>query len=77
MSHVWGRGEVLVGSWWENLRERDPLQELGIGGKIMLKWFFKKSGGWIDLSWGRGERLVHVIAVKNLQLLYNGSFLAS
>jgi hypothetical protein len=32
-----GKGEVHTGKWWENLRERDHLQELGINGKIILK----------------------------------------
>ena len=40
-----GREEVRAGSWWGNFRDRDHLQEHGIVGKIMLKWFLKKSGG--------------------------------
>jgi len=38
----------LVASWvrrkvgWENLRERDHLQYLGMVGGIILRWIFKK-----------------------------------
>jgi hypothetical protein len=28
--------------WWENLKERHHLQDLGIDGRILLKQIFKK-----------------------------------
>jgi len=31
-----GRGEVYAGLWWGNLRERDHLEDLGVGGRIIL-----------------------------------------
>jgi hypothetical protein len=43
-------GEVLAGVWWENLRERDHLDDLGLDERIILKWIFKKCMGWIDLT---------------------------
>jgi hypothetical protein len=37
-----GRGEVHTGFWWGNVSERDPLEDPGIDGKIILKWIFEK-----------------------------------
>jgi len=37
-----GRGEVYTGFWWGNLRERDNLEDLGIDGRIILRWIFRK-----------------------------------
>jgi hypothetical protein len=34
--------EVRTRFWWGNLRERDPLEERGVDGRIILKWLFKK-----------------------------------
>jgi len=28
--------------WWGILREREPLEDLGIGGRIILKCIFKR-----------------------------------
>jgi hypothetical protein len=35
-------GEVHTGFWWRDLRERDHLEDLGVDGRIILKWIFKK-----------------------------------
>jgi len=37
-------GEVCVGLWWGNLRERDRLEDPSIDGRIILKWIFRKCG---------------------------------
>ena len=28
--------------WWGNMRERDHLKDLGVDGRIILKWTFVK-----------------------------------
>jgi hypothetical protein len=39
------REEVYTGFWWENLRERDHLEDPGVGGRIILKRIFMKWNG--------------------------------
>jgi hypothetical protein len=40
--HVWEKEKVDARFWWGNLRERDHFEDVGIDGKIILKWTFKK-----------------------------------
>jgi hypothetical protein len=44
-------GDVHTGFWWGNLKEKDNLATLGLGGGIILKWIFKKCDGeaWAGL----------------------------
>jgi hypothetical protein len=37
-----GAGEVFTGVWLGDLRERDRLEDLGVEGRTILKWIFKK-----------------------------------
>jgi hypothetical protein len=34
-----------TGFWWGNLREKDRLGDPGIGGRIILRWIFRKWEG--------------------------------
>jgi hypothetical protein len=36
-SHYTGKVEVYTEFWWGNLRERDPLEDPGVGGRIILR----------------------------------------
>jgi len=42
MSAYGGRGEAYTGFWWGNLREIDHLGDLGVDGRIILRWIFRK-----------------------------------
>jgi len=36
---------VHLGFWWGNVRERDHLEDPGVGGRLILKLMFKKWDG--------------------------------
>jgi hypothetical protein len=44
------RGEVEIGFWWENLRKGDHLEDPRVGGRIILRWIFRK---WTGSIWLR------------------------
>ena len=50
---MYGEGEVHTGFGWENLRERDHLEDPRVDGKTILRWIFKKwdVGTWTGLIW--------------------------
>jgi hypothetical protein len=48
MQPVWGRAYLHTGFLWGNPRERDNLEDLGIDGRLILKWIFKKQDGGMD-----------------------------
>ena len=37
--------DVHAGFWWGNLKEGDHIEDLGIDGRMMLKWILKKQKG--------------------------------
>jgi len=39
--------------WWGNLNERDHLGDLGVDGRIILRWIFRTwdFGVWTGSSW--------------------------
>jgi len=52
---TYGRREVHKGFWWGDLREGDNLEDVGIDGRIILQWIFKKweKEAWTGLIWLR------------------------
>jgi len=63
---------VLTGFWWQNLKEGYHLEDLDVGGMIILKLYLKKKMGdidWLDLSQDRNIWQALVNAVMNFRLL--------
>ena len=54
MWHVSGTGEVRTVFWWGDLGG-DLLEDVGVDGRIILKWMFRKSivMQWTGLMWLR------------------------
>jgi hypothetical protein len=52
-----GRREACIGFRWEDLRERVHWGDPGVGGRIILRWIFRKwdVGVRTGLSWFRIE----------------------
>jgi len=47
MKHVRERGEVRIGFWWGNLRERDHLEDPGVDRRKILRKTFRKWDVWV------------------------------
>ena len=64
-----------TGYWCGNLKERGRLEDLGIDGRIILHWLFKKWDGeaWTGLLWLKigADGGVLVNAVMKLRLPQN------
>jgi hypothetical protein len=60
---------VQRGFWWRKLGERDHLDELGMKGRITLKYTFEKWDGdmdWFDSAHDRDWWLALVNTLMNL-----------
>jgi hypothetical protein len=46
--------DVCIGCWWVNQRERDYWGDQDVGGRIILRWIFRKweggCGDWMELA---------------------------
>jgi len=45
MWHGWWTGEVHAGIWWGDPRKSDHLEDLGVGGTVILKCALNKWDG--------------------------------
>jgi hypothetical protein len=66
-----GKTEVHTGFWLGDLKEGDHLGDLGVDGRIPLKWIFKKWDGgmdWIELDQDSNRWRAVVNAVMNLRV---------
>jgi hypothetical protein len=42
--------------WWESPKERDHLEDQGVGGRMASEWILRRlawGGGWIGFNWLR------------------------
>ena len=62
---------MYTGFWWGNLRERNYLEDLGVNGRIILNWIFRKwdGGHGLGLAQKRDRWRAVVNAIMNLQVL--------
>jgi hypothetical protein len=75
------RGEAYTLFWWGNLKERDRLENLGVDGRIILRWIFRKwewGLGWIELAQDREgwQALVNAV-MKFCVPQHAGNFLSN
>lgn len=62
-----GRDQIHTKLWVETLKERLILEDVGMDGKVILKWILKKY--YVRVSSGKKKCSVLVSMVINLRLL--------
>jgi hypothetical protein len=57
MWHAWGRGEEFKGFWFGGPKVRDHWEDLGVSGRIILRWTLERWGsmwrhgfGWLRIG---------------------------
>ena len=69
---TYGGREVYIRFWQGNLRENDHLEDLGVDGRIMLRWIFWQwdcgDMVWIDLAQDRASWWALVKVVMNFRV---------
>jgi hypothetical protein len=68
MWHAWERREKCTRLWWESPKERDHLEDQGVGGEMGSEWILGDVD-WIRLALDRDQRRAVVSAVMNLRVL--------
>jgi hypothetical protein len=66
-----GEERCIQGFGGEELRKRDYLEDLGVEGRVILKWIFEKWDGgmdWIDLVQNMDGWRVVVNSAMNLRV---------
>jgi hypothetical protein len=66
--HILGRRGLHTGVWWRNLQKRDHLEDLGIDGRIILKWILNRlvKLRLDEMAVDRDERWAVMSVVMNL-----------
>jgi hypothetical protein len=80
MWHVWEKKGFLTGFWCIDLRERNHFKDLGVNGRIILKWNFKERDGvactGLVSTVNRWSALVSEIPTFSLHKMRINSFIA-
>jgi hypothetical protein len=67
-----GEGRVFIGFWLGGPKERDHWEDLGIGGRITVRWTSGEIGidgaNWIRVAQDRGHWRAFVNKVMNLRV---------
>jgi hypothetical protein len=69
MWHAWERREKCTRFWWKTPKERDHLEDQGVGGKMGSEWILGRLVGGIGFDWLRDRRRAVVNAVMKLRVL--------